>query len=1027
MAGLRRILPMLLSALIGGVAAASYVNFEVSHVHPVDLTPSGNRLLAVNTPDALLAVFTVQPNGELVREASIPVGLEPVTVLARTDTEAWVVNNLSDTVSIVDLAQGVTVRTLFVGDEPTDVAFAQNKAFVAVSQDDLVKVYTLSNLNAAPTVLPLFGRDVRALAVSNDGTKVYAVTLRSGNQTTVVTTGAAFPSEGLDFDQARLDAMNLRNMNCTSPPPPYPGLPAGIERNPALTDPADGVPKVSLIVRWDNASGKWVDEAGQDWTSCLPYRMPDHDLFIIDAATLAVTEVDHLGTSQFDVAVHPTNGKIYVPNTDARNIVRFEHALGVQGHMVDNRVSVVDPSNGNALTVVDLNTHIDRGSDPATNLAERVASISQPGMLVWNSAGSAGYLTAIGSRKLFRLDGGCLDGSCIFGPNRAAPATVEVGEGPTGIALHEERDRLYVLNRISHSLALVQASSLTKLGEIPLHDPSSANTRSGRRFLYDGIDSSGHGDAACSSCHLSGDMDGLAWDLGAPTGDFAAYSLPNDNVRFIFLNPFPPHNPISCSPSTCAAHEGFDPQKGPMTTQTLRAMLEPLHWRGDRATMNDFNPAFVGLMGKEDIGPINGKPAGLSAQDMERFRQFALETRFPPNPNRKVDDTTPCGRRSVDPACEVRPNGIFLAGNPTEGAALFDEHLSDGNAPCRTCHTHPFGAAGGTLGGVTPPDTANAAAALFNGDLDGSPHSDLKVPHLRNMYEKFGPVWASPTGQPPQTKTGFGFIHDGSIPDLFRFLSASVFNLSASNQAQQVRDIASFMFHFPTGIRPAVGRQVTVPAGTPPTGLPAEETLLSTLISLGDLGNAGRHCELVASTLNGGRLRSFHLSGGAWVTDVAGEPSVSTLTLRQGAQGPITFTCAVLDSGPRLGGNLDEDIVLNGDDCAQDDAETWAEPLTVTNVRLKRPGPQLAWDDQSAVTGPGVRYDILGGDLSTLLSSGFGGTACFAFELDTPAYTDSEPDPPAGEGTYYLVRSRNSCGTGYLGPGRESIQDLACP
>jgi DNA-binding beta-propeller fold protein YncE len=115
---------------------AGYVNFESSHVHPLDLTPSGARLLAVNTPDARLEVFEVQPDGSLVHAAAIPVGLEPVSVVGRTDDEAWVVNHLSQTVSIVDLGLGVTVRTLFVGDEPTDVAFTQNRAFVAVSAED---------------------------------------------------------------------------------------------------------------------------------------------------------------------------------------------------------------------------------------------------------------------------------------------------------------------------------------------------------------------------------------------------------------------------------------------------------------------------------------------------------------------------------------------------------------------------------------------------------------------------------------------------------------------------------------------------------------------------------------------------------------------------------------------------------------------------------------------------------------------------------------------------------------------------
>lgn len=69
-------------------AAAGYVNFEASQVHPIGLTPSVNRLLVINTPDARLEVFLVQPDGSLLAEFSIPVGLEPVSVTARSDTEA---------------------------------------------------------------------------------------------------------------------------------------------------------------------------------------------------------------------------------------------------------------------------------------------------------------------------------------------------------------------------------------------------------------------------------------------------------------------------------------------------------------------------------------------------------------------------------------------------------------------------------------------------------------------------------------------------------------------------------------------------------------------------------------------------------------------------------------------------------------------------------------------------------------------------------------------------------------------------
>jgi YVTN family beta-propeller protein len=1016
-----------------GVVAAGYTNFESSHVHPIDLTPSGARLLVVNTPDAMLEVFTVQADGSLTAEASIPVGLEPVTVVARTDLEAWVVNSLSDTISIVDLDLGVTVKTLAVGNEPTDVAFTGGKAFVAVSEEDAVKVFNLSDLNAAPATVSLLGRDVRALAVSNSGTEVYAVVLKSGNQTTFVNANIAhFNNDNADLN--RLNAMGLRDLTCAPTLPAYPPLPAGVTRNTNLIDPLDGVPKVGLIVRWNETSGAWEDDAGTSWNNCISYRLADHDLFIIDATTLGATEVDHLGTSLFEVSVNPGNGKIYVPNTDARNQVRFEPR--VMGHVVSNGLAIVDPAAGNAVDHIYLNSHIDRLSDPASNLSERLASVSQPGMLVWDGTGSFGYLTAIGSRKVFRVNGSCTAGDCIFtdpaapdGPDRSSPDAVEVGEGPTGVALlGAPINRLYVLNRISHSISVVDTTTLGVTEEIPLHDPSSQATREGRRFLYDAIDGSGHGDASCASCHLSGDQDGLAWDLGDPGGDLVPYATPMDNVRFITLGG------VDCDPLSdpgCSTHQGFDPQKGPTTTQTLRGMLEPLHWRGDRGTMNDFNAAFVGLMGTADIGPINGKPAGLTAADMEKFRQFALEIRFPPNPHRLVDDTLPCGPRGSPTDCEVQPHGSILPGNPGEGEDIFDTGMTDGGGPCVACHTRPFGAGGGTLGGVTPQEpTSMNAAALFNGVGDQSLHSDLKVPHLRNMYEKFGPVLAAPgDGSMPTTINGFGYGHDGSIPDLFRFFSINVFTLSSLIQAQQVRDVATFMLYFPTGTKPAVGRSVTVPAGTPPTGPGGDETLLATLASLGDLTDPSRHCELVATAPMDGRIRAWHLSGGAWVGDLAAEGAKSTTGLREAAAGPLSFVCTPLGSGQRLGGDRDEDSFLNGDDCAPGDPASWTEPLEVTNLSLNGGSlTPLSWDDQAPTIGPSVRYDLVGGLLSDLGSRGLASaTSCIESAIVGPSYTDLRPDPPSGDGYYYLLRGRNPCSAAGFGPSREALDSLACP
>ena len=998
---------------VGAVAlalpsGAQYLNFEVSHVHPIGLTPGGAKLLAVNTPDALLEVFSIDGSGKPVPATSIPVGLEPVTVVARNDSEAWVVNQLSDTVSIVDLTLGTTVRTLSVGNEPTDVVFARGKAFVAVSHEDAVKVYNLTNLDAAPVVVKLFASKIRALAVSNDGNTVYAVAEDSGNQTTVVDANVIFGNNA-NLNTLRLAALGLNDMRCTGSPPPYPPMPPGISRNPALIDPPDGIPKVGLIVKWDPSTAAWRDDAGQNWNNCLPFRLPDHDLFTIDAASPSnpPVAIDHLGTTLFEVSVQPGTGKIYVPNTEALNQVRFEPR--VKGHVVDNRLSIVNPAAGNSVTIVDVNTHINRASDPVTNLAERTASISQPGMMVWKSDGSTAYLTAIGSRKVFAVDGACSSGSCIFGPSRQTPKAVDVGDGPTGVALLESKNRLYVLNRFSNTIAIVDASTLQKVGDVALHDPSSQTVKDGRRFLYDAVLSSGHGDAACSSCHISGDKDGISWDLGDPTASLVPYTTTNDNVRFVVPAG---GQPTACDPAVCAAHAGFDPQKGPMATQTLRAMLEPLHWRGDRPTMDSFNPAFIGLLGAH---------AGLADSDMETYRQFALGMLFPPNSNRTLSDGFP---PSVVVLNRPAPAGP-LSGDPSRGETVFNTFPTDANQPCIACHSLPFGTAGGKLGGVTPqePTAAPDAAALFNGTADQSRHSDVKIPHLRNLPDKPGFLFG-PTGGPfPDVKSGFGFAHDGAVPNLPTFFSFNVFNLTATD----VADVSAFMMSFPSGMKPAVGRNLTCRAGTPPqTG--CDESLLATLLSLGDMSIANRHCELTATAVSGGRIRSYRFSGGVWLTDVAGESPLSTTALREGAGGPITFLCATIGSGTRLGGDRDEDGVLNGNDCAPADGQSWSPPVEVAGFHLDGSAPALLiWTDQSSLTGPGIRYDLAGGLLSQLGSSGLAAaTSCLAPGLAGTSYSDARANPPTGDGYYYLARSENTCGVGGFGSGRAALDSLAC-
>ncbi len=105
-------------------AAPEFLAFESGPVRPMALSPDGSELYVVNTPDGQLEVYTLYPSG-MDRSHSIPVGLEPVAVAVHPSTGlVFVVNHLSDSVSVIDPVARRVERTLLVGDEPRDILFA---------------------------------------------------------------------------------------------------------------------------------------------------------------------------------------------------------------------------------------------------------------------------------------------------------------------------------------------------------------------------------------------------------------------------------------------------------------------------------------------------------------------------------------------------------------------------------------------------------------------------------------------------------------------------------------------------------------------------------------------------------------------------------------------------------------------------------------------------------------------------------------------------------------------------------------
>ncbi len=91
-------------------AATSFVAFESGHVRPLALSADGSKLFAVNTPNNTLVIYNVTPGG-IFKHAEVSVGLEPVAVAIRNSNEVWVVNHLSDSVSIVTLIRYAASNT----------------------------------------------------------------------------------------------------------------------------------------------------------------------------------------------------------------------------------------------------------------------------------------------------------------------------------------------------------------------------------------------------------------------------------------------------------------------------------------------------------------------------------------------------------------------------------------------------------------------------------------------------------------------------------------------------------------------------------------------------------------------------------------------------------------------------------------------------------------------------------------------------------------------------------------------------
>ncbi len=124
----------------------------------------------------------------------------------------------------------------------------------------------------------------------------------------------------------------------------------------------------------------------------------------------------------------------------------------------------------------------------------------------------------------------------------------------------------------------------------------------------------------------------------------------------------------------------------------------------------------------------------------------------------------------------------------------------------------------------------------------------------------------------------------------------------------------------------------------------------------------------------------------------------------------------------------DNDGFADSADCAPVEPGVWlaptrSQPLTATVLGTSGDVSWL-WPDQDPVAGPSTSYDLARGSLGVLRSTGFPGSAvCAAGGLAAPPYTEADNACVTGanDGCWYLIRARNSCGTGSYADSSQSI------
>ncbi len=347
---------------------------------------------------------------------------------------------------------------------------------------------------------------------------------------------------------------------------------------------------------------------------------------------------------------------------------------------------------------------------------------------------------------------------------------------------------------------------------------------------------------------------------------------------------------------------------------------------------------------------------------MQEFEDFLATIAFPPNPYRNFDNTLPTNLPLPGHHTTGRfalPGQPLPNGNAQNGLSIYrPPRLLDGGVlACVTCHTLPTGSGtdyrlqGSTLVLIPPGPNGEHHRMLVS--RDGSTNVTIKVPQLRNEYQKTGFDMTQSLNL-----AGFGVLHDGTVDSLERFVDEPVFNVADD---QETADLVALLLAFSGSDLPqgstnpfageppggtskdthaAVGTQTTlVDAGNPD---PGQLALIASMIAQADTKEVG----LVVKGVQAGIARGYvYIGAGQFQSDRAAE-IVATSALQAGAApgSELTYTVVPRGTATRIGIDRDLDGCLD-----RDEIDGGSDPSDPSSHACG-PGTNFCFGDGSLVT-----------------------------------------------------------------------------